>query len=437
MRRAFWVTELLLLGWMSCASAESLYLTTSAPLPNIPSEYNDSYVFIAPYFTNVRTQLSVSIVKATASSSSTTKEVSPTILHAEWDKGQTTFSVSCDLRTVLRENDEITVSNAQPNDFNIKDASIVSVTQNAVVVKGPDKKPNAYGHGGTISNASCPAPDTFNVTFGVTPIPVSRGYLYLLKNAFYSDTVNVNVGNDGMLSSSGTSSVQQITAILTELAQTAGSFGLGPKALAEVEPRAGAKPDPRQKCYTTIANFLKPGPYYNRKMVDHTIIDKRTGEVIWGIPVIDDKSVMLLLKIRRFVPSMGQVSVGASHPGLVAFFPIPASAEVWCEAAGVGSALLSVPSIVSLYNESHFLDPQRDFLTNPQDTFTFSSGIITGHNYAGQSPAKTIVDTVTAPIRAIMPSVSVQQTTQVQTGGGKPDQTTTTTQTTTAPSKGP
>jgi hypothetical protein len=50
---------------------------------------------------------------------------------------------------------------------------------------------------------------------------------------------------------------------------------------------------------------------------------------------------------------------------------------------------------------------------------------------------KDIVRAVTAPVRALMPSVTITTNTQLQTGGGKPDQTTTSTQTQTAPPKGP
>jgi hypothetical protein len=104
------------------------------------------------------------------------------------------------------------------------------------------------------------------------------------------------------------------------------------------------------------------------------------------------------------------------------FFLVPTAASILCVVTG---------------GSDKSPKAQRDFLTNPQDTYTFSAGIITGHKYAGQSPVKTVVDTLTAPVRALMPSVQVTQTTQVQTGGGKPDQTTTTTQAQTGPSKGP
>jgi hypothetical protein len=349
-----------------------------------------------------------------------------------------TFSVNCDLTSFLDDRYQISVTGAQPKDFNVKDAHVSSVTRNAVVVvldgqKLPTNPPPKYLRGGTVTGVNCPPPgDAFNVTFSVAPIPISRGYLYLLKNAFYSDTVNVTIGIDGMLSSSDTSSVQQITAILTELAQVAGALAPGFK-ITGVEPRKPEAPqDPRDKCYKTISDFLRLGPYY-----DSTVWRRAD----WSIPLPsrDKPEVALRLQLsrQRGITPTGQVRVNRYHPGLVAFFPIPAIAKIWCDVPDAGSALLSPPTVVPLYIESHFLDPQRDFLTNPQDTFTFNSGIITGHKYVAQSPAKTIVDTVTAPIRAMMPSVTVTQTTQVQSVPGKPEQTTTSTGTQTAPSKGP
>jgi hypothetical protein len=128
------------------------------------------------------------------------------------------------------------------------------------------------------------------------------------------------------------------------------------------------------------------------------------------------------------------------HDGLVAFFPSPATATIFCRVKnkkGANPARLSAPQIVSLYTQRYVFDPQRDFFTNPQDTFTFNAGIITGHKYAGQSPARTIVDTITGPIRSIMPSVTVTQTNTVTSSGGKVTGGTDTTTTTTAPPKGP
>ena len=94
----------------------------------------------------------------------------------------------------------------------VKTKITVSIVQGA-----PVKDPND-------PNKTLPGSTT--ATIGVIPVPVSRAYLYLSKNSLFSDAVNVSVGSDGLLSSSNSSSTQQVTAILTELGQTAGAMVL-------------------------------------------------------------------------------------------------------------------------------------------------------------------------------------------------------------------
>ena len=153
----------------------------------------------------------------------------------------------------------------------------------------------------------------------------------------------------------------------------------------------------------------------------------------------DDKKKDVRINLALGVPPSitgQQVKVNSGgHAGLVVFFPLPTIAEVTCTVNGATTINLTAPSIVNLYLVSHFVDPKRDFLTSPQDTYTFNEGFITGHNVSNQSSVKTVVDTMTMPIRALMPSVQVTTTTQVQTGGGKPAQTTKTTASQVSPSK--
>src|SRR5262249_46843897 len=91
------------------------------------------------------------------------------------------------------------------------------------------------------------------------------------------------------------------------------------------------------------------------------------------------------------------------------------------------------PQVLSVYTLRHVEDPQRNFWTSPQDTYTMNDGIITGHKFSDQSAAKTVVDLITSPIRAALPSVTTQTSTSIQTGGGKPDQTTKGSSTSVAP----
>lgn len=479
MWRAFCAFAFFIVGGTSGAWAgESLYWTTSTFLGNRFHTSQAAYVFIAPYFTSVKTTLSVSIAKASAAgnasnSANANKAASPLVLRADWsnDKGgQLTYLVSCDLTSLLFQGDHVGVSQITPPSFGGSNEEVSDVTAKNVVVKMPNDPGTKYANGGVISGVSCPPPaDTFAVTFQVTPTPISRGYLYLRRNDLFSDSVNVSVGTDGMLSSSDTSSVQQITAILTELAETAAAVGA-----RFAEPLAVAD-ETREKCYKTISGFVKSAPFYDTltfskithdieigSQLDHYVPSSsvtvafaphgyknvvRSGSTIdWAVPVGKDiasnDAVSVHLKLTTTVDSGGQAAlVRPSGVGLVAFFPVPATAAVYCSVDHGGTitnTLLNPPTVVNLYTESQILNPVRDFLTGPQDTYTFNSGFITGHKYSNQSSAKTIVDTVTAPIRALMPSVTVTQSVQVQrNANGQVTSTTNTNSTQTAPSKGP
>ena len=280
------------------------------------------------------------------------------------------------------------------------------------------------------------------LTISVKPVGVSRGFLYYTKNPFFSDTANVSISSDGLLSNSDSSSTQQITAILTELAQTAAAVAPVPApkfAYSHHYRKAhkkGVKHEDHEKelanrrhCASVITNL--PSPWIKRYFV------QRSERNSYPIYRDNSTSISLRLEVPPVTSDERVTFQDGAHYGLVAFYPVPAIVTLACQVGGGEGILFTPPDTINVYTESHLLDPQRDFLSDPQDTYTFSSGIITGHKYTAQSPAKTIVDTVTAPVRALMPSVSVTTNTQVTTGGGKPDQTTTTTGSTVAPPKGP
>jgi hypothetical protein len=458
------------------ASAESIYLTTSERLEGLG--LGSDYAFIAPYAVRVEMAFSASITKASNANSSNSsnsansqsKAATPLILHGQrltqdangnWSAE---ISVSCDMSTVLQPENgvqpSITIASAVPKTY----SGTFPVSQ----IK-PDALILNYGHQdpgkdnltkGTISDASCPpaaASDTLNVTFTVNSAATKRAYLYLRKNGWFSDSINVSTDSNGMLSSSDTSSAQQITAILTELAQTIGQ-ALVPGAQVAFE-KTPPKPNgeiAREKCFTTIANEIKSGPFYAIPTAADVKKLRNGPPWRWTIPLDVDNSVQLVFDLQPVrddtsgtanlydrrnlesaVDNRGRTRTYFQHDGLIGYFPVMARATASCVFTSLPNnpVLLTAPTTVNVYIESQFLDPQRDFFTSPQDTFSFNAGMIIGHKYSGQAPAKTVVDTLTAPIRALIPSVSVQQTTQVQTGGGKPDQTTVTTQTTTGASK--
>jgi hypothetical protein len=275
-------------------------------------------------------------------------------------------------------------------------------------------------------DATSPSPPT--ITVNVSPRPLSRAYIYLSKNPFFSDSANIGSNADGMLTSSDSSSNQQFTAILTELAQTAPA--LHPFIFNPAAPSPAAEDD-----LTICKSVINKRQYYrvfDNIESSYTIVHAVYNGVRKGVPV----NIKLHLDIPP-VASGERATVGEGHWGLVAFFPVPSTVTLNCVVGSGTPIALIQPTVVYLYTDSHFVDPKRDFLTNPQDTYTFCNGFICGHKYVAQSPAKTIVDTATAPVRALMPSVTITTNTAVQTGGGKPDQTTTTTNTQVGPPKGP
>lgn len=425
-------------------AAESLYRTSLSLLPGVGTgtgvSAGEPFTFIAPYFTKVKTRISISITKVTqnsnASQGQNKQPSAPQITTASWypkvpnagpngkDGPAITYSVSCDLRNVIQS--KITVLDANPTQY-AGEKNVVSVTPYTVVVSGPQDEPHGYIGGAMFQGVSClpePAEQSYSLTFSVAPIPVanSRAYLYLRENPFYSDSVNVSIGSDGMLSSSDTSSAQQISAIITELAQTVG---------ASIFHRlAPAQADKRELCNSDIANLVNTAPFFQYTSYPNIGIRGVTWRVRLDTDAKSGKVPEIDVSLIPAIPSNDTVDIEkrGEVDGLVAFFPIPATIEIRCVIPGKEpGVLISPPTVLSLYTERQILDPKRDFLTNPQDTFTFSSGIITGHKFTTQSPARTIVDTVTSPIRALMPSISVTQSTTVQSTGASSSTTSTTT----------
>lgn len=467
--------SVLIAGSTACIAAESIYLSTTAPLEEFREVVglDGSYGFVAPYFTKVRTAASISISKVTSGNSNSTDPQSktpapsaPSVKNASWYQKQIKYAVSCDLTSVLNvaDHDKIAITGSKPAGYDTPaaGAEVTLVRPDAVFIAA-DTDPGPYLGGSTLKGGiTCPSPASangFSVNFTLNTLPYGRAYLYLRRNALFSDSINVSVDGNGMMAGSDSSSIQQITAILTELAQTAETLIPNPRILGETEKKSGPTPlpaqSPRQICYNAISNLLKPGPFYADLGFPYIQHNKGLSGVQWSWLSTEklENGVELVLTLTTLTDSLGGIDLFSAaegaitgidkkknkktihvHNGLVAFFPVPAAARIYC-VVGADHLLLNAPTVVNMYARSQYLDPQRDFLTGPQDSLTFSAGFIVGHKYSDQSSAKTVVDAVTAPVRALFPSVSVQQTTQVQTGGGKSDQTTTTTQRTTGPPK--
>jgi hypothetical protein len=305
------------------------------------------------------------------------------------------------------------------------------------------------------SSPSTPQSQATIITITLTPVPSKRAWLYFRKNSWFTNSFSVSVGNDGLLTTSDTSSQQMVTGILTELAQTAGEMA---RVLA-VAGKGGEKNpliplydqgwcslrilqftggvglnNSLDRIYPASQTYLVDdtnGPYKDPS--GNTITDVIPGGAADGKkPTPVTKNVKLWLKLevpQELVTGTTTVDLPPhGQPGFIAYTPVPVIATLLCSVEKSAPIQVSQPAVLYPYFASRYVDPKRDFLTDPSETFALSGGFMTGHKYADQSGGKTIVDTITAPIRAIFPSVSVMQS--VQTGGGKPEQITTTTTTT-------
>jgi hypothetical protein len=300
--------------------------------------------------------------------------------------------------------------------------------------------PGTAPSGGAAKGGGTPAPPTVAIAASAVPSG-PRGFLFLRTNSWFSDTADITADGNGLLSSASAASSQMITSLLTELGQTAGALWT---AVARGPGGAAAPPNYGQRCQKALTAVLSGGPLF------FTVQDPETKpKFTYPVQPEPVNAVRFDLDVA-LPPSFAPERVmfdGSDHDGVLAYFPTPATATLVCTVDPVSGPVenqppgtrvpVSPPTPVSLYMANGWVSPKRDFLTGPQDTLTFSAGFLTEHKFSDQSAAKTVVDTVTAPVRALLPSVNVQQTTQVQTGGGKPDQTTQTTQTTIAPGKGP
>jgi hypothetical protein len=460
--RSVGVFFFVLLRSTNCFSGESIYLTASDRIERFG--LGDGYTYVAPYFTGVDTQKFISITKVSASdtkagssdSQPQGKASQASISFAGWQKGAIRYAVNCDLSLILKPGDTISITGVEPKDAYSGAKTVVLATQDSIIVAASDTAPPASTTSADASvNSNCPAaktPPSFAVQFGITTTPKSRAYLYVSRNAFFNDNINVSLDSNGMLSNSDSSSTQQVTSILTELAQTAGLItggvpGLGGALISrpggyefwnEKEERR-PPPDPRQKCFAAIGDLLKSGPYYVNYPLNKSWQKPATFAADVALefvlkPLAAATGQAQLEPAAEAVDANGKVRVLKTHSGLVAFYPVPARATLACVVNGE-RIYLAAPSTMNLYISSEFVDPKRDFLTGPQDTFSFAGGVITGHKFSDQSAAKTIADTITSPLRALVPSVSVTQQTQVQSSPGKPDTVTQQTQTTTGAPK--
>lgn len=223
------------------------------------------------------------------------------------------------------------------------------------------------------------------------------------------------------------------------------------------------KPDSREICGRALQETVKSVPFYreitgNDKVVNNRRISVtvKDGFYFDDLRKFPDRPLRLmpdpakpaneipLVCAHRFGPYTVAVDVIADgfaggaqkseplgeegHEGFRAYISRPAMVRLACSVSGERitrkSFDISAPQILLPHAHADWLVPTRDFFTNPTDSWTFSKGgFLTRHDHSVQSGAKTLVDTVTAPVRALMPSTTIN--TSVNSQPGRPDTTTT------------
>jgi hypothetical protein len=392
---------LVLAGLALSGCAENIYLTTKARLTADPGTSGPAlrdYVYIAPYATKVESRAILSIVPAAPQKSA--------------DGSQPNSSGHPGPGEKTRERVEIT------QDKTVNGTAEKTHTVTTTEIANNDPKP--------VKPPEPPAQSTIVLT--IYQAPTERRYLYMKRNAWFDNTVNVGIDSNGLLTQSDTSSVQEISGIVAGLAQTAFAAGGRLAAVAPLPKDA----ETIGKCNAAIDRLVANGAFYGAA-VPLALNQPTLALPLWTDPAVGQVKLTIESTNAIQATPAGTLS-DENQKGVVIFNPVPAQVRLKCEVGG-NSVFLTGQQTANFYTDPEVVFPSRSFLTNPHDTYTFAAGVITAHKYTDQSAAKTIVDTVTAPVRALLPSVSVQTTTQLQTGGGKADQTTTTTQTTSAAPK--
>jgi hypothetical protein len=416
-----------------CAS-EPLYLTSSKDAGDQGAPAPGSYVFIGPYFTNARTRVIVTITQAQDKASAPGGGAKPDGMTGDDAKAPVTTNKTIEASTT-DESQTRKTGTAGVSTHVTRTTQSTSTTEISTSGNNPPDPQNGKS-----------APTTIALTF--LPEPTERGFLYLKKNWLFDSTISMSLDNGGFISQSDSSSTQEVTAILTELAQTAQgamSHGFAPGALL-------SDPENLKICRSAVSSLAVGGTYTNAITLkfsgtpisggdDNQFYVDEQNIVIKGLlgragAEKDSKtgSVDLVILYRRLIATASDHrDIANGGDGIVVFYPTPLRVVLACRTDG-RFYYLTAEQMINIYTDRSTISPQRDFFTNPHDVLSFNAGFITGHKYSEQSSAKTVVDTVTAPIRAVFPGVSINNTntTTVVTSDGKPTQTTNTTTTTTS-----
>ena len=286
------------------------------------------------------------------------------------------------------------------------------------------------------------------ITVGAINQPKDKRYLYFHDDMWFNNSAEFHTNNIGYPTKSDTSSVQQVIPMLTALGQAAGQImALGGKAMmptglkeTEVETQNNFN-KLKANCDKAFSEVVAaPLPFYSEIRVSD--VSEMNKDLMGANLVLNSliKTTERGLKFKIKIDPEGEgradaIPKAVPFEGYVLYEQSSITASLVCEDDSQIQLYLGTSPLIPVYRDRLQLNPQRAFWKNPTDTITSDNGIITGHKYTNQSPAKTFVDLITAPVRALLPSTTNTTTTSVVTVPGKPDQTTSTTQQQTGPPK--
>ena len=266
-----------------------------------------------------------------------------------------------------------------------------------------------------------------SITISVVNRPTNKRYFYLNSNPFFSDISSISTSSLGALSNTSTQSQQQITSILSDLGTVAGRAATaGMSGMFMTLQDKDTENKFLDSCsYDSVAQSkteINPAIFNNKKEVDDNENEKLQANT-------NIKGLKLKIQSASGDSSTPEDTMCDSNSedgfdGFCAYDPSPVKISIECN-----GILLTDPIVVNVYKNRHIENPQRNVFTNPQDDITIQDGIVVGHKHTDQSVIKGIFDIPLSLLKSALPSTQTQNTTSVQTGGGKPPQVTESNQT--------
>jgi len=260
------------------------------------------------------------------------------------------------------------------------------------------------------------------ITFTPTVEYEGKKYLYYDTNGLFNDSAafftNANGQPDGdKLTTSSEEQVGALTSSLIQLAaKAAGAIsGITPNAMLLTPQRPSLSPCNSNSTIADISGFsIKISTNQTPNPID-----------IYGFNKTGTDPVSGKDKLERCIYS-DHINYTIETP-----FKDPTTLAVNCEFDPkiddkCGFLVYdSAPAVIKLkkddgtviwsntfetYARSHWEKPERGFWTKPSDTYSLKGGVLIGHSYTQQSPIKTVVDFIFAPIQMAMPGVTQSTT---------------------------